>query len=442
MPVKTWDVNHRYVWQLAWPMIVSNLSTPMLGLVDTAILGHLPQADYLAAVALGAALVTFVFWSFGFLRMGTTSLVARAVGAQDTPRVRQIFWRSVEIALVLSLLLYALQWWLLPSLLAVMAEPSPVRDLALSYCQIRMLAGPATLFNYVLVGWFVGRQNTRLPLALMLVLNCANIVFDVILVWWLGWGSDGAAWASVAAEYLSAGVGLIIVGRWGIFAVVPGGKKLGRWRQIKELLAINGHLFVRTAALLSVTLFFTVQGNRLGVNVVAANAILLQLVGMVSYGLDGYAHAAEALVGRATGADNRPLFMKAVKYTAIWSAITALMISALLWLLGSQTLSWFTNIAEVAATAEQYYPWLVAFPLASAAAYHLDGVYLGWGRADAMQITMLMSALGVFFPMWIALASWQNTGLWLAFVAFNASRGVFLASYFTWQVKKGNILRK
>ena len=437
--MNSWDVSHQKVWQLAWPMIISNLSTPLLGLVDTAILGHLDDAKFLAAVALGAALVTFILWSFGFLRMGTTSLVARAVGAGDQDRVHQTLWRSVEIALLLSVILYGLQWWLLPSLLAMVADPTTVRDLAQNYCQIRMLAAPATLFNYVLVGWFVGCQNTRIPLLLMLVLNSANIVFDVVLVWWLDLGSDGAAWASVAAEYLSAAVGLTVLARWGVFSATKVAQPPRRWQQLTELFAVNGHLFVRTAALLSVTLFFTVQGNTLGATVVAANAILLQLVGIISYGLDGYAHAAEALVGRATGAANRGLFIKAFKYTALWSGFTALAMSALLYLLGGNTVLWFTDIAEVANMAQQHYVWLVVFPLASAPAYHLDGVFLGWGRADAMQITMLMSALLVFFPLWWALSDWGNMGLWAAFTAFNASRGVLLVLFFAFSVKKGNL---
>lgn len=436
--MNTWEVNHRAVWQLAWPMILSNLSTPLLGLVDTAILGHLPQAKYLAAVALGAALVTFVFWSFGFLRMGTTSLVARTVGAGDSAAVKQILWRSIKIALLLSALLYLLQWWLLPWAIGFMSEPSSARDLALSYCQIRMLAAPATLVNYVLIGWFVGRQNTRIPLLLMVTLNALNIIFDLILVWWLGFGSDGAAWASVGAEYGCILLGLLVLAKQGGLRPIEQNKAVDRWQQLRALLAINGHLFIRTAALLSVTLFFTVQGAHMGTVVVAANAILMQLVAMISYGLDGYAHAAEALVGRATGAGRLSLFRKAVNYTALWSLLTALGLSALLALAGEQTILWFTDLPEVVEVAQSYYGWLVVFPLLSMAAYHLDGVFLGWGRADVMQISMLVSAVGVFFPVW-----WLgegNSGLWMAFIAFNVSRGVLLASFLGLKLRNQRVL--
>jgi len=416
-------------------MILSNLSTPLLGLVDTAVLGHLPEANHLAAVALGASIITFIFWSFGFLRMGTTSFVARAFGANDYLRAHAILARSIELALVLSLHAMALLWLLLPWLLERLTQPGEVRDLALHYCQIRLFSAPATLFNYVLVGWFVGNQNTRVPLLLMVMLNICNIVLDLILVWRLGFGSAGAAVASVVAEYLCAGCGMALIARSGFFQINRQTHKRHRWRQYRELFAVNGHLFIRTAALLSVFLFFTVQGARMGAVVLAANAILQQLISMISYGLDGFAHAAEALVGRATGARNQVLFHRAVRYTALWSLLTALATTVLLAVLGPGVIDWFTDIAEVAATAQAYYGWLVFYPLLAMTAYQLDGVLLGWGRADLMQVGMLISALGVFLPLW-----WLgegNSGLWVAFIVFNVSRGVILALLLLPKLRRG-----
>lgn len=433
----TWDVSHRGVCRLAWPMIISNLSTPLLGVVDTAILGHLPEVDYLAAVAIGAALVTFVFWSFGFLRMGTTSLVAQAVGANNDDAVRQILVHSVKLAVILSLLLWLVQGWLLPIAIGWMAEPSPARQLALSYCHLRMIAAPATLLNYVVMGWFIGKQNTRIPMLLMITMNAINLVLDVILVWWMGFGSHGAAWASVGAEYGCLLLGALLLVKHGAVS----GHGFGQYPErgsMAGLLAINGHLFVRTAVLLSVLLFFTAQGAQMGAAVVAANAILLQWVSIISYGLDGYAHAAEALVGRATGAANRQLFRKAIVYTGGWSLITALSLSLLLAVAGQNTVLWFTDLPEVLDVANRYYGWLILFPVLSMTAYHLDGVFLGWGRADVMQLSMLASALGVFLPLW-----WLgdgNGGLWIAFMAFNFSRGVMLAGFLILKLRRQTAL--
>ncbi len=417
-------------------MILSNLSTPLLGIVDTAILGHLPQATHLAAVALGSSLVTFIFWSFGFLRMGTTSLTARAVGAGDALLEQATLARSAVLAVTIGVALWLLQWPLLPLLLGWLSQAGEVQNLALDYSRIRVLAAPVVLINYVLVGWFIGRQNTRVPLLLMVVLNVANVVFDLVLVWWLGWGSAGAAWASLTAELLALLVGWQLLRRALKSGFVVAGLTL-RWREFRPLIIINSHLFVRTAALLLVFLFFTSQGARLGETVLAANAILMQLVGVVSYGLDGFAHAAEALVGRAAGARQRRQFVLACSITGQWAAVTALVTALVLWLLGPNLISLFTDLAPVAALARDYFIWLPLFPLLAGAAYHMDGIYIGWGRPDVMQYTMLASALLVFLPVWWLGSG--NTALWLAFVAFNLSRGILLSGYLGHKLVKGAI---
>lgn len=420
-------ITYGRIWQLALPLIISNLSTPLLGLVDTAVLGHLPQAQGLAAVALGASIMTFVFWSFGFLRMGTTSLSARAVGAGSLENTSPVFWRSAQLALILAVLLLAIMPWLLPLVVAVLTTPGEVAELALGYCQARLWAAPAALLNYVLIGWFIGRQNTRVPLMLMVLLNLSNIVFDLWLILGMGMGALGAAWASVAAEWLAALVGLGLVlnvlglTSWRrVFELAP-------WHDYRSLVAINGHLFVRTFVLLSVLLFFNSQSASYGEQVLAANAILLQMIAVISFGLDGFAHAAEALVGQAAGARDRKLFTQACIKTGVWSFAAALLLSLVFLCLGPSLLGLFTDLPEVLEVARDHYVWMPWFPLLSVAAYHMDGVFLGWGRADVMQLGMLGSALCVFFPVWWLIPG--NDGLWWAFALFNGSRGALLMGY-------------
>ena len=426
-------VTQQQVWSLAWPMILSNLSTPLLGIVDTIILGHLPQATDLAAVALGATLITFVYWSLGFLRMGTTGLVARAEGQQDDDQIRAIFWRSIHIALMLSLLLWLVLAPCLPIIFQFLTQPGEVRQSAQAYAEIRIWSAPMVLINYVIIGWFVGRQNTRLPLLLTLVLNFANIILDIVLVWHLNMGSTGAAWATFSAELIAATLGIVLVLR-----ALGGSHRFSvrdlRWSAYKAIVAVNSHLFVRTAVLLSVLLFFSAEGAKLGDTVLAANAILMQLIAIISYGLDGFAHAAESLVGRAAGTKNKSVFMQACRATSRMAFCTAIGLTALLLVAGANTVNLFSNIDAVREVAGYYYWWMPWFPLVSMAAYQLDGIFIGWGRTDAMQVTMILSALLVFFPVWAVIGA--NTGLWTALLLFNASRGLLLYLFLHTRVVK------
>ena len=423
--------SHREVWQLAWPMIVSNLSVPLLGAVDTAILGHLDSPIYLGAVAVGASVLTFLLWGFGFLRMGTTGLVARAFGAQQSDRCRLLLAQACLLGLALALLLIAAQGLVFP-LAMVLMEPSPdVAQWALSYCTIRIYAAPATLVNYAIVGWFIGLQDTRSPLVLMVTANLLNIALDWLLIVVLDMKSDGAATATVIAEYSSLLLALWLVRRK--LARLPGQLPHRQLRQLSaylELWRVNRHLFVRTACLLFAFAFFTAQGARQGDEILAANAILLQLLMLTSYGLDGFAHAAEALTGKAIGAGQRRAFFLACRTSTLWALLTALLITGV-FLLGREPLiSLFSNLAEVTAEVNRYYLWLCSLPLVAALSYQLDGIFIGGGKSQAMQNTMLLACFAVFLPLWWISQSWGNHGLWLAFCSFNASRSLLMGWMF------------
>lgn len=432
---------HRRVWQLAWPMMLSNLSIPLLGAVDTAILGRLPSPIYLGAVAVGAAIMSLLFWSFGFLRMGTTSLTARHSGAGDDCAARQVLAQSAVLALGLALTVLALGPWLIPLAVSWMGPSAEVATLAQSYAQIRLFSAPASLLNFALIGWFIGRQDTRRPLAILATTNLLNIALDALLILGLGLHSDGAAWASVLAEYGGLALGLWLAHR--ALARSPGHTS---WRALRRvsayapLLTVNRHLLVRTFCLLMVFAFFSAQGARLGDTTLAVNAVLLQFLLLTSYALDGFAHAAEALTGRAIGARQLPDFYRVVKASGLWALLSALLITAV-FVLGAPWLpGLFTQIPEVLAQVDRHYVWVCLLPLTAVWGYLFDGVFLGSGYTQAMQYTVLAAALLLFLPLWWLLQPLGNHGLWLAFTAFNAARGLLLGWVFWHRSRAGRWL--
>jgi len=422
---------HKKVWALAWPMMLSNISVPMLGIVDTAILGHLDNIRYLGAVAVGSSILTFVFWAFGFLRMGTTSLIARAHGRNDLANIVLVLLQSAILAVLLALFLFSLQDVLFGAALKWMDASREVSVLAQSYCQIRIFSAPATLLNFVIIGWFIGRQNTRIPLLILVSQNILNIALDAWFIIALSMNSDGAAIATVIAEYAGLALGLVLLCKhlrphWYLFAA----KKLSHWHSYAEILRINRHLFIRTACLLFTFAFFTAQGAQQSDQLLAANAILLQLLLLISYGLDGFAHAAEALIGKSVGEKNQREFNKACLVTTQWAFVTALTFSAFFIFLQSKILLLFTSLPDVIEIAGNYYGWIIILPLLGIWGYQLDGIFIGAGKTQAMQYTMLLSLFTVFLPTWWLFQSFGNWGLWLALSAFMISRGLFLGSIF------------
>ncbi|WP_049722990.1 MATE family efflux transporter [Gilvimarinus polysaccharolyticus] len=422
----------RGIWPLVWPIMLSNLCVPLLGAVDTAILGHLDTSRFLGAVAIGASLVSLLYWSFGFLRMGTTSLVSRAVGAADQTEATLLWLRSAVLALALAVCLLLLKPWLIELGLYLMRPESGVASLAASYCAIRLLSAPATLLNYTLIGWFIGQQDTRRPLLLVLMANGVNLLLDVVLIIGLEMNSDGAAWASVIAEYCALAVGLYLLAAKIDPACVSAHWRacLTCWRDYLPLLQVNRHLFVRTACLLGVFTFFTAQGAQMSTNIVAANAILLQFVLLTSHALDGFAHAAEALCGKAVGGHNRTEFVRVVQGTTALALLTALAISLLFWLGQDYWLALFTALPQVLAQTKLQFGWVIALPLLTVWAYQLDGVFLGCGATRAMQNTMLACTAVVFFPLWWITQPLGNSGLWLAFCGFNLARSLAMGLVF------------
>ena len=424
------DLNHK-IWRLAWPMIISNLSVPMLGLVDTAILGHLESAHFLAAVAIGGSILSFLYWGFGFLRMGTTGLAAQAFGAERHNQSRLIIGQSMLLGLALGLIIIISSPLLLQLGLTLVAPPEGSRQLAASYLQIRIFSAPAVLLNYTIIGWMIGRQDTRWPLLIMLFTNSLNVILDLVLIIGLDMNSDGAAIATLIAEYCGCALALLILRQQ--LRQAQGQlqrQRLWCWQDYRELLTVNRHLFIRTLALLASIAFFTAQGAKQGEIVLAANSILMHFLLLTAFGLDGFAHAAEALVGDAVGKRNRQAFIDICRQCAVWSLLTAGGFTLLFWALGPQLLGILTSIEAVRDQALQYLPWLLALPLVAVWSYLLDGIFIGATRSQAMQSTMLVSAGLVYLPCWYFSQPLGNHGLWLAFLAFNAARGLTLGVVF------------
>lgn len=424
---------HRRAFALAWPAIVGNVTVPLVGLVDTAMLGHFSDATNIGAVALGSTVLSAVMWLVSFLRTGTTSLVGRALGAGRDDAAVTHAQRATLLAVAIGGGAWLAQWVAVPALMAVLAPAGDVRELAIQYAWIRMASVPAALVTLVVSGWFVGAGDTRRPLAIVATVNVVNLGLDVAFVGGFGWGAAGAAWATAAAEWLGLALALAL---WWRAAPPRVRAAVSRWRGRglrtgwRRLASMNTDLFLRTATLYAVLTFVTAYGARLGPEILAANAILMQLMLLASYGQDGYAHAAESMVAREVGRRDLPAFHRAVLASAFPAVGIGLVFSLLYLVASGPFLAVLTSLPEVTEAADTYIGWVVWLPLASSLAYLFDGVFLGSGRTRSMLTTMLASALLVFVPTFLLglelLDDAPNHDLWRAFLLFNVARGVFL----------------
>ncbi|MEE4142714.1 MATE family efflux transporter [Pseudomonas viridiflava] len=419
---------HGRVWALAAPMILSNISVPLVALVDSAVIGHLPHAHQLGAVAVGATLYTFLAWAMGFLRMGTTGFAAQAAGRSDGAALRQILLQGLLLAVGLALLLGVLAVPFSQLALAMMQPSADLQQMTLDFFHTRLFGLPAALASYALVGWFLGTQNARAPLAILLTTNLVNIALNLWFVMGLDWGVVGSARASVLAEWTGVVLGLILANK--VLRAWPGQivwAALKLWSNWRPLLAVNRDIFLRTLALQSVMFLITVQGARLGDATVAANALLLNGLLLTSHALDGLAHALEALCGHAIGARDRVTLRRSLVVAGGWSLIASVGF-AVLFLAGGQ---WFirlqTDIPDVRETAMVYLPYLAVMPLLAVWSYLLDGLFIGATRAREMRNAMLISAAAIAPVAYLA-ASHGNHALWLTFLAFTLLRGISLGS--------------
>ena len=426
-----YPISHRKVWALAGPIIISNISVPLVGAVDTAVVGRLPEPLAIGAVALGALIFSFLFWSFGFLRMGTTGFIARAIGARDQPALFDTLLRVFLLAFAFGFLTILISQPLIQFALYLLDSSVEIEQLTRNYAEIRIWSAPATLCIYVFTGVFVGMQKTVNAFALQLILNISNVGLDFLFVIGFDMGVEGVAMATLIAEYLAAICGFIL-----LRAPLTAAMRQMDWQRLLqrnallELMHANGNIFIRTLCLVFSFAYFTAQSAKMGEVVLAANAILIHLQSIMAYGLDGFAHAAEALTGSAYGAGRRGEFRRAVTLTSAWAGLIAVLISLVYWYFGESILGLFTDIESVIDTASNYLPWIIISPLISVLSFQFDGIFIGVGYTREMRNAMLLSMLLYLALLSLLVPYWGNHGLFLALSLFMVMRSVTLGFYY------------
>ncbi len=419
------------MFRLAAPIIVANLSVPLVGLVDTAVMGRLPDPVFLGASALGAVVFSSIFWAFGFLRMGTTGLVAQSRGAADGAALRALLLQNLMLVLVLGFSLIAARPWVEMGARWFLPASEAMHEQLAIYIEVRIWSAPAVLLNYVLIGVFVGLQRTGLALIAQLVLNLVNIVLSLWFVLGLDQGIAGVARASVIGEYAACALGLVLLGRALRAWPVPRWPMTAwrDWGAYRRVMAMNIDLFIRTLCLLFGFAWFARQGVALGETTLAANAVLLQLVHVLAFGLDGFAHAAEALVGEAVGARDRQAFRRAVRASTQWAAGTAAGFMLVYAVTAADLVNWLTIHESVRLEARRHLPWVVAMPMIAVWSYQLDGIFVGMLRTAQMRNAMLLATAGFVLATLVLLPWLGNHGLWLALAMYFGLRAVGLGWY-------------
>ena len=430
---------HRAVFALALPMVFSNVTTPLLGLVDTWVIGHLGQAWFLGGVSVGATLINLLFWLLGFLRMSTTGLTAQAQGAASAEGQLDTLARALGLAVGLGLALLLLVLPFLPAIIGLSGGSPEVQVYAGDYVSVRIWSAPAALCNLVIMGWLLGMQDARSPMLLLILSNLVNMVLDAWFVLGLGWQVRGVAAASLLADYCSLGVGLWLVSRR--LRHLPAEvwqnawSRWWRWPAVRRLLGLNRDIFIRSLCLQLCFAFMTLQGARLGDVAVAANAVLLNFLMLISYGLDGFAYAVEAMVGRAIGRRDRQGLREAIVLNLGWALLIAIAFALGFALGGRQLIAHITDIPAVIAEANRQLPWLIAMPLLAVWCFLLDGVFIGATRAREMRNSMLVAVFAGFFPIWWLCQGWGVAALWAAMAALMTGRGLTLG-WLCWQLER------
>ncbi len=427
------NLSYSRVWQIAWPIILSNITIPLVGAVDTAVIGQLPGAIYIAAVALGAIIFDFLFWGFNFLKIGTSGLTAQAIGSDSFTKAGEHISRAIVIALVAACLLLVIHQPIINFALNIYETEAAVAEATKDYYNIRIWGSPVVLINFVILGSFIALQQTKYIFFHQLLLNLTNIILDFVFVLAFDWQVKGVAIATVIANFAACTFGFY----WLVKVSKANGIKLSiidaakqRLSSYLPLMKLNANIMIRTACLVFSFAFMTYMSTQLGTLFLAANAILLHFQSIMSYGLDGFADATESLTGRAYGKRSPSHLLLAVKYSTVWAAVTALICCFIYLLFGEQIIRVFSVDQVVIATASQYLPWLIISPLISVWSFQLDGIYVGTTFSVEMRNGMLVSTCFFVLCCMLLVPQWHNHGLWLAFLCFMAVRAIILALWF------------
>ena len=422
-------------------MILSNISVPLLGLVDTAVIGHLSEAHFLAGIALGSGSISLLFWLASFLRMSATGVLAQSYGAKNWPRLQQQLLASLLIAWTFSISLILLSPWLLDAIKALSNASPDVFTQAQSYFEIRIFSAPAAMTNLVLLGLMLGMQYGKGPFYLLLFTNISNILLDILFVIGFDWQVAGAAWASVIADYTALLVAILLINKQLVKHQVNWRWLLPNKAQFLALLSLNRDIFIRSLLLQLCFSFMTFYGARMGETTLAVNAVLLNFLMLVSFALDGIAYAAEAKVGQAKGEGSEAKVKIWVNLSLFWGAVFALLYSLVFAVFGLSIVKLLTNIPEVISASKTYLFWLILLPLLAMWCFIFDGIFVGLTRAQDMRNSMFFSAIfGFMVPLWLTL-EYKNHGLWFAMSCFMLLRGVTLAYRYRQIQRQGLLLQ-
>ncbi len=423
---RPFTVTNRSILGIAIPMTFAYLSTPLVGFVDTAIIGQIGDAALIGGIAVGAVLFDILFTSFNFLRSGTTGLAAQALGARDQSESGAIFWRSLGLGVAIGLAVIILQSFILEPIMMFMDTSPEVERATRIYYSIRVLASPFSLANFAVLGWLLGMGHARVSVALQFLLNGVNIGCSSYFVLVLGWGIEGVAWGSVIAETITALAGIFVALRLLGADAWPHPEKIVDREKLARMFSLNRDIMIRSLILLFAFAFFTSRSAKSGDIILAANAVLMNFFFIGSYFLDGFAAAAEQLAGRAVGANHRPAFERIVKLTLIWGFSLSALAALVLWTFGPVFIDIMTTNTEVRETAREYLFWAALSPLAGVMAFQMDGVFLGATWSQEIRNMMLLSLLIYLAVWWLLTPVIGNHGLWLALNIFLGARGLTL----------------
>jgi MATE family multidrug resistance protein len=419
-------LTHRRILNIAVPVVLGNITVPLLGLVDTGVVGQMGLATPIGAVGIGAVILTGLYWIFGFLRMGTTGFAAQAIGAGDGAENASILIRALGIAamgglaiIILQTPLFAFGFWLSPA-------SNEVEVLARAYMQIRVWSAPFLIATFAMTGWLVAAERTRDILVIQLLMNGVNIGLDLLFVLGLGWGVQGVAVATVIAELSGCGLGL-----WYCRAAFEGAPWRDRARlldsaKLKRFASVNADIMIRSLLLQSIFMSFLFFGAGYGDTRLAANHILLQFLTVTAHAMDGFAFAAESLVGQAMGAKKRAAFRRAAVLVSCWCFGAGLLLALMFWVFGGTIIDWLTTASDVRRAARDYLFYMALTPLLSAAPFMLDGIFIGATRTRDMRNMMVMSTVIYFAAVLILAPVFDNHGLWIALLISFAARGITL----------------
>ncbi len=419
---------NKTILRLAIPNILSNISVPLLGMVDTAMMGHLDSEHYLGAIALASIIFNFIYWGFGFLRMGTTGITAQAFGQKDSSESMLTLSRAMLVAVIGSILIILTQTGIAYLSFSLIEGEEIIEELGKEYFYIRIYAAPATLGLYVFHGWFLGMQNARYPMWLTIIVNIFNLAFNLLFVFYFDMKSNGVALGTVIAQYLGllGAIGLFFHSYKDHLAFHSWAKSLGKGK-LKHFFSVNTDIFIRTICLVFTFSFFTSKSASIDSMTLAANQILLQYFHLMAYGVDGFAFAAESLVGRFIGEKNAHDLRQSIRLLFTWGVGLGVIFAIVFLLAGEPLLYVFTDQPMVIASAKPYLWWMSVIAVVGAIAFLWDGIYIGATATKAMRNSMLIATVGTFLPVfYVSFEALGNHSLWLAMTLFMVTRGILL----------------